>query len=263
MRDYANPLLLLVVVILLACRMSGLGNAVSWDASLLALCVTAFVVDAALAVARAMSRRRALMSTVWAMVYLVLGSCVWVVSGGSASEEGELSDLQRLEAACAAGGDPLAVDENGDSLLTVAASVGRLRVVEKVLTCGTPVPAQQLHEAARRAAENGRDRVLERLLVAGVAPDTAVDSTTLLCAAAQNAQKKTVALLLQRGASARLADAEGTTPLIHAVIADSAPVVQQLLQAGADVTATDAAGRDAASYVRSNKVEAALAPATE
>ena len=263
MRDYANPLLLLVVVILLACRMSGLGNAVSWDAWLLALCVTAFVVDAALAVARAMSRRRALMSTVWAMVYLVVGSCVWVMSGDSSQDDSELAALQRLEAECSMVGNPLAVDENGDSLLTVAASVGRLRVVENVLTSATAVPTEMLHEAARRAAENGRDRVLERLLEAGVAPDTAVDSTTLLCAAAQNAQKKTVVLLLQRGASANLADAEGTSPLIHAVIADSAPVVQLLLQAGANAEATDAAGRDAASYVRSNKVAALFTSVTE
>lgn len=261
MRDFVNPLLLLIVVALLACSVSGVGSAAVSDAWIPALCVTAFIVNAALAVARAVSRRHALMSVVWSMVYLVVGGCAWVMAGHDAADD-EMESFCGLEAAYREGGDPLAADENGDCLFTVAASVGRLRVVQEVLERGA-VPADLLVKAACRAAENGRENVLEYLLKSGVAVESAAEGTTLLCAAAQNARRQSVALLLRAGASPDRADAEGTPPLIHAVIADSAPVVQLLLQAGAKVSGTDAAGRDAASYARSNKVAELLSPGSD
>jgi ankyrin repeat protein len=115
-----------------------------------------------------------------------------------------------------------------------------------------------LAEAARRAAENGRVDVLKLLLERGTPVNAIAGSTTLLCAAAQNGRRKAVELLLQSGADANLADAEGTPPLIHAVLAESAPVVKLLMQAGADATRTDAQGRSAADYSRSEQMDSLL-----
>ena len=139
----------------------------------------------------------------------------------------------------------------------MAAYLGKKRVVEELLTRGD-IPAGQPEVAACRAAEAGRADVLELLLAGGVQANAAVAGTTLLCAAVQNGQRVAVELLLQAGADANLADAEGTPPLVHAVLADSVPVVRLLLKAGADAGRTDAAGRDPISYSRSPSMDSAL-----
>jgi len=257
MRDYINPLLLLVIVVLLALRVSGAGDVAVYDMWLLVLCVTALLVNGALMVARSISRRRALMSAVWSVVYLLLGSCAWVLSGDETISDEELVVYRAMEEAWRQGGGAFAVDENGDSFFVVAASIGRCREVKKLLDEGS-VPTEQLAEAARRAAENGRVEVLKLLLGAGVSVDGVVGSTTLLCAAAQNGQLGTAELLLRGGAGANVADSDGMPPLIHAVLADSAPVVRVLLQAGADPAYADAQGRTAADYSRSTRVDELL-----
>lgn len=263
MRDYVNPLVLLAVVVLLACRMSGVGSGAGADTWLLTLCVTAFIADTALAVARMLTRRPALMCVVWAVVFLLLSCCVWVVRGNAVSDDEEMALFRELKAAYMQGGNPLAAAEEGDCLFTVAASVGSVEVVQEILHKHGAVPMPVLAEAGRRAAENGREAVLKLLLESGLPADSTAGSTTLLCAAAQNAGLKTTRLLLEKGAAPNLADAEGTPPLIHAVLADSAPVVRLLLQAGANPAAPDADGRDAASYSRSNAVSELLPPSPE
>ncbi len=257
MRDYINPLLLLVIVVLLALRVSGAGDVAVYDMWLLVLCVTALLVNGALMVARSISRRRALMSAVWSVVYLLLGSCTWVLCEDESVADEELAAYRALEEAWQQGSGAFTADENGDSFFVVAASVGRSRVLREILAEGS-VPKDQLAEAARRAAENGRVEVLKLLIGAGVPVDAAVGSTTLLCSAAQNGQFGTTELLLQGGAGANVADSDGMPPLIHAVLADSAPVVRVLLQAGADPAYADAQGRTAADYSRSTRVDELL-----
>lgn len=260
MRDYVNPLLLLVIVVLLACRVSGVGEVGLLDGWVLGLCVSALVVNGALCLARLLARRRALMSTVWATVYLILGSCAWVLHGAAADmADEELTAYVALEQAFQQGGSPFAVDADGDSYFTAAASLGKARAVREVLAAGD-VPPEQLTEAALRAAGNGRTVVLQQLLAAGVAVNAPAGGTTLLCAAAQDARAGAVELLLSAGADANLPDSDGTPPLIHAVLADSAPVVQLLLNAGAIPTATDAEGRRAIDFSRSPRMDEILLP---
>lgn len=260
MKDYCNPLLLLIIVVLLACRVSGVGAADSLDMWVLVSCTTAFVVNAALSVARSVTQRKSVMNVVWSVVYLMVGSCGWVMSGQqSEADEAEYASLRQWEEVYRNGGNPFAADENGDCLLTVAASLGKAPLVKELLATGK-APTEGLGEAARRAAENGRCAVLEVMLPTGPDVNRPVGSTTLLCAAAQNGRKEACELLLRHGADVNMTDEDGTTPLIHAVIADAASVVALLVRSGADVARTDADGRSAASYSRSAKVDAALIP---
>ena len=199
MRDFVNPLVLLVVVVLLACRAGGVGDSVTLDGWILALTVTAFIVNGALCMARLLARRRALMSVVWSMGYLILGSCAWVLHGMvQQTADEEQAALLVLKQAWQQGESPYQVDESGDSLFTTAASLGKAELVREVLV-GGGAPAEQLAEAARRAAENGRVEVLKLLLTSGTPVNATAGSTTLLCAAAQNGQRKAVELLLQSG----------------------------------------------------------------
>lgn len=258
MKDFVNPLVLLIVVALLSFRVCGVGEPDALQMWLLVLCATAFIVDSALAVARGMTRRPALMSVVWSVVFLIVGCTGWLMgdADSSASEE-DYQAYRSLYEAYRQGGNPYEANAEGDSLLAMAAYLGKKRVVEELLSRGN-IPAGQMEVAACRAAEAGRVDVLELLLKGGVQSNSKAADTTLLCAAVQNGQRATVELLLQAGADANLADAEGTPPLVHAVLAESIPVVRLLLKAGADVSRTDAAGRDPLSYSRSPSMDSVL-----
>lgn len=258
MKDIVNPLALLVVIALVACHMGAEGeeSASAYLLWALVVCMTAFVADAALAVARAAVRRNALMSVVWSVAFLSIGCGLLATSAGGPSVlDEELKAFHALNKKRLAGGDAWARDEAGDCLLTLAASLGKEAVVRELLQRRKgPVPPGDMVEAARRAAENNRVTTLGLLLDAGVSANAVSHGIPLLCVAAQNGRYKTAELLLARGADVNKADDEGVTPLIHAVISESLPTVKLLRLNGADLSLKDAQGRDAASYSRSEAI---------
>lgn len=257
-RDYVNPFLLLAAVILLACRVtSESAEAAAWiGVCLAALCVTALVVNAALAVARALAHRRALMSVVWAVVFLIVGSCVLATPGEPRRAEEEtfrhLLEMYRKE------GNPAVLDEEGNSLLEVAAGLGKVDVVKELTSGEFQTPKAAMEQAARRAAENNQADALAVLLDRGVSPHAVVSGAPLLGAAAQNGRVDTMKLLLQRGADPNGRDEEGYTPLMQAVLSDYTPAVRLLMKHGADASLLNEEGRDAASYSRREEMDQAL-----
>lgn len=260
MRDYANPLSLLAVVVLLACRFHADPESMSDTCGLVAvsLCFTVFIVDCALAVARALSHRPSLMLAVWAMVFLIIGSCILVAPHEESGDEGAQDVYRSLYAAWREGGNPYARDDSGDCLLSLAAALGKEQVVKELLA--GPVPEEALKDAARCAAEADRVPMLSLLLEGGVRVDSPIAGSTLLCVASQNGCRNAVEFLLDQGADPNLADAEGTPPLIHAVIADNLTSVRLLVAKGADASRTDAQGRTAASYARLSEIRNLVTP---
>lgn len=257
MKDIANPLVLLAVVVLAACRLST-GSPESdslfllWE---LVLCATALIIDISLAAAYSLTRRPALMKVVWAMTFLILGCCLFVTAGaGDEPEDEEAAAFRALHEAWLAGQGCNVRDESGDCLLTLAAALGKTEVAKALLGGKEPIDDADKREAAHRAAESGRAEVLALFLDAGVSPRDQLHGTPLLCVAAQNGSLHAAELLLERGAEANQPDFEQTTPLIHAVIAESEPLVRLLLQHGADAALKDGQGRDAASYARSGAI---------
>lgn len=258
MKDFYNPLLLLVVVGLLSCRFMDVEGADTWTLWALVLCATGFVVDGALALARALTHRSGVMHVVWSVVFLIVGSCTWVlVSRAGEAGADELAEFREAYAALQAGADVNALNAAGDSVLVLAVECGRENVVRELLK-REDVSADSKLAAALRAVECDRELELRLLLDAGVPVNAAVQSTTLLCSAAAEGKLHVLALLLERGAQPEQADAAGTPPLVHAVLSGNTAVVKALLAAGANPAACDAAGRSAASYSRSEKMDKAL-----
>lgn len=257
-KDYINPFLLLVAVILLACRVTSESTELaSWlGVWLAALCVTALVVNAALAVARALAHRRALMSVVWAVVFLIMGSCMLATPGGPRGEEEE--SFQRLLETYRREGAPSVRDAEGNSLLELAAGLGKLAVVKELTSEEAQAPKAVMERAAAKAAENNQADALAVLLDRGVSPHAVVNGVPLLGAAAQNGRVSTMRLLLQRGADPNGRDEEGYTPLMQAVLSDYVPAVQLLMRSGADASLLNQEGRDAASYSRREEMDQAL-----
>ncbi len=265
MKALVNPLLLLLCIVLLACGSLAPEPEGIWDflPCVLGLCATAFCVNAVLALSRALSRRPALVGVMWAVIFVIFGSVAWVLA--PAEEDGSVTAQERQVLRervrdWRAGADAYAVDANGDSLLLLAAGLGREDVLTKLLADREALAAHAAHYAlaAQRAAERNRMGCLRLLLEAGVSPNALAEGQAPLHAAASNRARRVAVFLLERGADANVADEEGLTPLHRAVVADDAPMVAILLQRGADPKRVDGAGRDAASYARSEAVEAAL-----
>lgn len=258
MKDYANPLLLLIIVMMMSCRAFSEAEDVTnqLDMWLLVLCVTGMLVDAALGLARALTHRAPLMSIVWAVTFLILGCCAWATRAMPQQEEQlayrRLSENQQ---------GPLTPDEEGESLLTRAAALGKADTVRQIIESARP-GHEQLLLAALRAAESGKLSVLEELAKVGISAKAEVDGVPLLHAAAQNGCCEAMAWLLARGAEPNARDAEGSTTLIHATLYGSPAAVKLLLQNGADPNLRDSSGRSPADYARSAEISELLSSYT-
>ncbi len=269
MKALVNPLLMLIGVLLLAAAVCASGAEASRADALyacgLGLCATCTIVNGALGLARALTKRPSLPCVGWAVGFLVIGCCAWAVLrndaalGVSGEERTVLAD--RVKAWKAGECDAYATDENGDSVLILAAGLGKEALLSQILADKEQAQAHvdALAQAAVRAAQRNRTEALKILIEAGVPASASVDGQTLLHAAVLERARSATEYLLAQGAPVNAADAEGATPLHHAVVADDLDLVQLLMRHGADPRQTDAQGRDAASYARTETMAAALA----
>ncbi len=260
MRDYFNPAALLAVVGLFAWGMTDGGNAGVWA---LAICVTAFVVNGALSLARMMARRPVLMGVVWSAAYLILSSCAWVMLQSPESdvyEEEKAALQQRLTEWKELGNSPFTSPrQEQECLVVLAAGLGKNKLLRELLEL--PEARQntgQLQLAARAAAENGQKRALQLLLEHGVSADSFAEGASLLSIAVINGRRDIAELLLKAGAQTNAPDAEGIPPIMHAVINEDLPTARLLMQYGADAARKAPDGRDARSCSRSEEMDEIL-----
>ncbi|KAF8542006.1 ankyrin repeat-containing domain protein [Trichophaea hybrida] len=136
--------------------------------------------------------------------------------------------------------------DNGWSILQLAAQVGHLAVVERLLQAGADVNTEPSNSNGRTAlwaaAKGGHHAVVDRLLQAGAdvnAKPSYDDGRTALQAAAGGGHQAVVERLLQAGAdvNAKPSYDDGRTALQAAAGGGHQAVVERLLQAGADVNA--------------------------
>lgn len=260
MRDYFNPLVLLIVVAVFAWGMSGEPGAGVWA---MMLCVTAFLVNGALCLARILTHRAALMSVIWSAAYLILGSCAWVMLQTPVQDEYE--DEKKAFQYCLQewknhGKSPFdAVLQERECLVVLAAGLGKQKLLTELLAL--PEARQNaavLQQAAAAAVENGKLQTLRLLLQNGVSADAVVDGTSLLSVAVIQSRREVVEYLLECGAKADCTDADGISAVMHAVINDDLPSVRLLMRHGANPAAQAPDGRDAYSCSRTAEMDAAL-----
>lgn len=273
MKSLANPVLLLVVMVILAVQVQysiaespeAAGSISAWA---ITLCAVGLLVNGVLALSRALAHRGKVTGLViWSFFFLVLGSTAWVLATNT--DEEARADAAALNAMLAAWPRDdaeypfTASPETPETLLTIAARSGRLSVVQNVLSLPSAAAhTAELLQAAQAAAEAGQTAVLQALLDAGVKADAPYRGGTALHAAVANSHLRAAELMLERGANPDTADADGYTPLMHAAMNGDAPMVKLLLKHGADPAAQTAQdGRDAASMTHSEEVEALLSPA--
>ena len=252
MRDYVNPMVMLVAIILMVVKACGGGGENDAVIGLLVLCITAVVVNGALAVAGVLVRRPVLMKVVWAGVYFVMGCGIWAVWMTPVGEEEEAYREAKKEQV-----DPFARDEEGECLFTRAAALGKENVVQQIIDSMHPTE-EMINEAGRRAAEENRVGVLVCLARVGMRAGAMSGGVPLLHSAAQNGSCEAMEWLILRGASTDARDEEGSTALIHAVQSGNVSAVRLLIEKGADPKLRDAMGRRALDYARSEEMEEIL-----
>lgn len=264
MKDFVNPLLLLITIVLLSWKISmGLETPSSVEVWLLTLCATAFAVNLLICIARMITKRKALMSFVWCTVHIIFFSCAWVVLRQEKDYRHEVEAYNALNAKWEQGKvNPYGlVDDEGRSLLELAAILGKKMVVRNLLA--QPEAAQAgdvIMRAAIGAAENGRHELLSILAneKQGFDFNKVIDGKTLLIAAVLSDNRLCAKVLLDLKANPNLCDENGVSPLMHAVIDNNRGMARLLMDYGADPYLKDHTGRHAASCSRSELMDAVL-----
>ncbi len=269
MKAFLNPLLLVVCILLLAfgyvADSSGQGAAPAVETWVLTLCLLGVIINGTLGVARALTARPSVQAIGWAVGFLIFGCTIWALVSADSLESLSAQERARLHEqvqAWEAGQlEPWVADENGDSIITLAAGLGKVDLLREVVMEGVAIcHPDVLARAAHRAAERDRAEVLEYFSAKGyISANTRLDGQTLLHTAALCKARRAALWLLGAGADANaVAEADGATPLHKAVLAEDAAMARLLLQHGANPALPDADGRDAASYARTEGVISAL-----
>lgn len=145
-------------------------------------------------------------------------------------------ELDIVKLFLAAGMNPDARDQNGDTALMIAIAASGEPVAEALLRGGASVNARTkngstaLHLIALRGDEQIAQLLVKRK--ADVNAKTDIGETPLMIAALRG-YPNTVKLLLDAGADVRARDNRGETPLMHAIERNHTEVVEILKAAGA------------------------------
>ncbi|CAE6958596.1 unnamed protein product [Symbiodinium sp. CCMP2592] len=153
--------------------------------------------------------------------------------------------FELVEPLVKAGAQLEAQNEEGDTALMWAASVGQLKVVEVLMQAGARLETRnQLgFTALMSAASSGYSKLVEALVKAGAKLEARTEQgITALIYAAGKGQAKVVEVLAKAGAKLEAQSKQGFTALIFAAGQGHVKVVEALVKAGARVEAQSEQG---------------------
>lgn len=191
---------------------------------------------------------------------LIFGQHAFAATYDDALNAARMDDARSLSGYIDQGLLPDTVDENGNSLLLLAAREGNLKVVELLVKRGAQVayknPAGD--SALALAALQGHVEIVDTLLQAGAPVGN--EGWTPLVYAAFNGHLAIVERMVERGAFVDQRAPNQATALMLAARNGHTDVVRYLLSKGADATLENDQGRTARSWAleKSNTDAAAL-----
>jgi ankyrin repeat protein len=146
--------------------------------------------------------------------------------------------------------------QQGYSLLSLAASVGNISVIQDLLKKGIDVDYKDSHQrsALILAAQRGHLNIVQLLIENGAHPNiSSKDSKTALMFAAQNGHLEIVRLLLEKGSHLNTSSRYGTTALMMAAQNGHLEIVQFLIKQGSHINAISKEGKTALMLAAQNK----------
>ncbi|WP_456404824.1 ankyrin repeat domain-containing protein [Thiolapillus sp.] len=160
-------------------------------------------------------------------------------------------DIEQIERHIAWGSDMNQLDRDGFAPLHVAVRKGRLAITRLLLKHGVDVNVQDArgHTPMYHAVLGARPRIADLLLKSGAQ----IDATAWLLDAARKgiSEREVIRYLAQHGANLEARDSKGDTPLLIAIRQGNHKLAKHLVNFGADVTVTDAAGKTALEIAKS------------
>ena len=178
-----------------------------------------------------------------------LGALVWLTAAIGLSalpattlvDAARRQDRQAVRALLKQSVDVNTPAPDGSTALHWAVQLDDAEMVDMLIGAGADVKAVNRYGVAPLsiAAINGSARILQQLLTAGAAPDTAMpEGETALMTIARVGNVEALKLLVDRGANVNSRDGfRGQTALMWAAARNNADAVRLLVKAGADVNA--------------------------
>lgn len=197
---------------------------------MLVCCSCGLAVNVTLALARAIARNNALSSTIWAMVFLVVGSVAVVSIKQLPDVPVETEELSEMLEVYRKDGNVCARNEQGDTLLNLAVKCHQYALI-KELASHDAMPAELKQEAAMYAVRFNSKKELDILFDNGLNCNDCVESISLLMQAAMYGQPEMVRYLLAAGADISLRDDNGRTAMHHGVLSEHMEVASLLREA--------------------------------
>ena len=152
-------------------------------------------------------------------------------------------------------------NKNGNTELMIAATLGDLEQVKRLLARGAMVNAKNNYgsTALMGAAAGGFTDIVALLLAHGALPNSkSSDGSTALMFAAKNGQSEVVQQLIEKGASVNDSTRDGFSPLLFAINNGSDDVVRLLLEKGARKDVQDRHGTTPLALASAKKDEAMI-----
>lgn len=138
--------------------------------------------------------------------------------------------------------------DKSNKLLVIAASLGDVKTVQKLLESGAPVNFQtnEGETALIASAKSGNAELVRFLITRGAKVETK-DSAgrTALILASQSGYWSCCKVLIESGADFNTNDFRGNTPIMWAIIMGKKEAVTQLIRLNADVSKRNAANKNA------------------
>ena len=150
----------------------------------------------------------------------------------------DAGDLWAVESFLAAGMNPNAAVQSGETVLMQAAKRGNIELVRALLRGGADINAKDSkgYTALAWAADN-RDTSVASILLADPRIDVNVRSATgagILAIYVARGREDVLPMLLKKGADADTQDKDGDTPLHGAALNGNSDILRLLLENGAD-----------------------------